>query len=95
MLGHIPRKCQGITSSQSNKTVTSSILFARFGILGLFLFSYVKAKLMKYRAETLSELLVHIRIILVEIPQETLNTVFLEWMKRLQKWVQVDDEYVG
>jgi hypothetical protein len=50
---------------------------------------------MEYRAETLSELLVRIRAILAEIPRETLNTVFLEWMKRLQKCVQVDGEYVG
>jgi hypothetical protein len=49
---------------------------------------------MGYRAETPSEFLVRIRVILVEIPQETLNTVFLEWMERLQKCVQVDGEYV-
>jgi hypothetical protein len=44
-----------------------------------FLFGHVKGKLMGYRAETLSELLVRIRIILAEIPRETLNAVFLEW----------------
>jgi hypothetical protein len=70
-------------------------IFARFGTLGLFPFGYVKGKLMGYRAETPSELHVHIRVILAEIPRETLNAVFLEWMKRLQKWVQVDGEYVG
>jgi hypothetical protein len=32
------------------------------------------------RAETPSDFLVPIRVILVEIPRETLNTVFLEWM---------------
>jgi hypothetical protein len=48
-----------------------------------------------YRAETPSELLVRIRVILEEIPRETLNAVFLEWMERLQKCVQVDGEYVG
>jgi hypothetical protein len=37
-------------------------------------------KLMEYRAETQSELLVRIRVILAEIPRETLNAVFLEWM---------------
>jgi hypothetical protein len=47
------------------------------------------------RAETPSELLVRIRVILAEIPREFLNTVFLEWMERLQKRVQVDGEYVG
>jgi hypothetical protein len=50
---------------------------------------------MGYRAETLSELLVHIRVILVEIPRETLNAIVLEWMEQLQKCVQVDGEYVG
>jgi hypothetical protein len=49
---------------------------------------------MGYRAETPSELLVRIRVILAEIPRETLNAVFLEWMERLQKCVQVDGEYV-
>jgi hypothetical protein len=75
-------------------------IFARFGILGLFLSGYVKGKLMGYRAETLSEtpsetlsetpseilvcirihVRIHNRVILVEIPRETSNTVFLEWM---------------
>jgi hypothetical protein len=60
-----------------------------------FFFGYVKGKLMGYRAETPSELLVRIRVILAEIPRETLNAVFLKWMERLQKCVQVDGEYVG
>jgi hypothetical protein len=55
---------------------------------------YVKGQLIGYRAETPSELLVRIRVILAEIPRETLNTVFPEWMERLQKCVQVDGEYV-
>jgi hypothetical protein len=46
-----------------------------------FLFGFVKGKLMKYRAETPSELLVRIRVILKEIPRETLNAVFLERME--------------
>jgi hypothetical protein len=50
---------------------------------------------MGYRAETPSKLLVRIRVILAEIPWETLNAVFLEWMERLQKCVQVNGEYVG
>jgi hypothetical protein len=60
-----------------------------------FLFGYVKGKLMGYRAETSSELLVRIRVILTEIPRETLKTIFLEWMERSQKCVQVDGEYIG
>jgi hypothetical protein len=50
---------------------------------------------MEYRAEITSELLVRIRVSLAEIPRETLNAVFLEWMERVQKCVQVDGEYVG
>jgi hypothetical protein len=61
----------------------------------VFLFGYVKGKLMGYRAETPSELPVRIRVILVKIPRETLNAVFLEWMERLQKFLGVDGEYVG
>jgi hypothetical protein len=60
-----------------------------------FFFGYVKGKLMGYRAKTPSELLVRIRIILAEVPRETLSAVFLEWMERLQKCVQVDGGYVG
>jgi hypothetical protein len=45
------------------------------------LFGYVKGKLMGYRAETPSELLVRFRVILAETPRETLNAVFLEWME--------------
>jgi hypothetical protein len=59
------------------------------------LLGYLKGKQTGYRAATASELLVHIRVILAEIPRETLNAVFLEWMERLQKCVQVDGEYVG
>jgi hypothetical protein len=50
---------------------------------------------MEYRAENPSAFLVGVRVILAEIPRETLNAVFLEWMERLQKCVQVDGEYVG
>jgi hypothetical protein len=49
---------------------------------------------MEYRAETPSELLAHIRVILAKIPLETLNAVILEWMERLQKCVQEDGEHV-
>jgi hypothetical protein len=35
---------------------------------------------MGYRAETPSEFPVRIRVILAEIPRETLNAVFLDWM---------------
>jgi hypothetical protein len=60
-----------------------------------FLFGYIKGELMGYRAETPSGLLVRIRVILAEIPRETLNAVFLEWMERLQKCAQADGESVG
>jgi hypothetical protein len=60
-----------------------------------FLFDYLKGKLMGYRAEIPSELLVRIRAVLAEIPRETLNVVFLEWLEQLQKCMHVDCEYVG
>jgi hypothetical protein len=60
-----------------------------------FLFGYVKGRLMEYRAEIPSEFLVRIRVILAEIPRETLKTVLFEWMERLRNCVQVDGEYVG
>jgi hypothetical protein len=50
---------------------------------------------MGHRAETPSGLPVCIQVILAEIPRETLNAVFLEWMERLQKYMQEDGEYVG
>jgi hypothetical protein len=53
-------------------------------LLDFFLFGDAKGKLMGYRAETPSEFLVRIRVILAEIPRETLNAVFLEWMELLQ-----------
>jgi hypothetical protein len=78
-----------------NETGTSSPYSPDLAPSDFFLFGYVKGKFMGYRAETPSELLVRIRVILAEIPRETLNAVFLEWMDRLQKYVQVDGEYVG
>jgi histone-lysine N-methyltransferase SETMAR len=60
-----------------------------------FLFGYVKRKLMGYRAENESELLVRIRVILTEIPRDVLNAVFLEWMDRLQKYIDINGDYVG
>jgi hypothetical protein len=95
MLGHTPRKYQGITSVSIECNRHLIPLFARFGTLVLFFFGYFKGKLMEYRAETPSELLVRSRIILAEIQRETLNPVFPEWMERLQKRVQVDGEHVG
>jgi hypothetical protein len=41
-----------------------------------FFFGDVKGKLTGYRAEIPSEFLVRIRVILAEIPRETLNAVF-------------------
>jgi hypothetical protein len=76
MLGHTPGKCQGITSVSIEWNRYFIPLFTRFDILGLFLFSYVKGKLMGYRAKTPYEFLVRVRVILAKIPRETLNAVF-------------------
>jgi hypothetical protein len=90
---HTEKDVKELHRSQSNETGISSPLFARFGTVELFLFGYVKVKLMKYHAETPSEFLVRIRVILTEIPRETLNAVFSNGcMERLQKCVQVNGE---
>jgi hypothetical protein len=88
MLDHTPRSTakhrenvKGLHRSQSNETSTSFPDSPDFTPSDFFLFGYVKGKLMGYRAETGSELLVRIRVILGEIPRETLNAVFLEWME--------------
>jgi hypothetical protein len=60
-----------------------------------FLFGYLKRKLMGNHAESPSELLIRIRVILSDIPRETLNAVFLEWMERLRKCIDINGEYVG
>jgi histone-lysine N-methyltransferase SETMAR len=60
-----------------------------------FLFGYMKRKLIGYRAESESELLVRIRVILAEIPRPVLNAVFLEWMNRLQKCIDINGDYIG
>jgi hypothetical protein len=50
---------------------------------------------MGYHAENLSELLVRIQVILKAIPGETLVEVFLERMKRLQRCIDMNGEFVG
>jgi hypothetical protein len=60
-----------------------------------FVFDHVKRMLMGYHTDSLSELLVCIRIILWEIPRETLNAVFLDGMERLQKDIGTTGEDVG
>jgi hypothetical protein len=56
---------------------------------------YIKRHLMGRRAENLSEPLVRIHLILRAIPGETLVEAFLEWMKRLQRCIHMNGEYVG
>jgi hypothetical protein len=59
----------GISSPYSPDLVPSDFSFLAMS----------KEKLMGYRAETPSDLRVRIRVILAEIPRETLKAVFLEW----------------
>jgi hypothetical protein len=49
---------------------------------------------MGYHADTLPELLVRIRVILSEIPRETLNAAFPDWMERSQKYIDTNGEDV-
>jgi hypothetical protein len=95
MLGHTPRNVKDYIGLNRMKQAPHQPYSPDLSSSDFFLFGYVKEKLMGYRAETLSELLVRIRVILAEVPRETLSTVFLEWMERLQKYVQVDGEHVG
>jgi hypothetical protein len=50
---------------------------------------------MGYRAESESGLLVRIGVILVEIRRDVLNAVFFEWMDRLQKCIDINEDCVG
>jgi hypothetical protein len=50
---------------------------------------------MGYRAESESEFLVGISVIFAEIPRDVLNAVFLEWMDRLQKYIDINGDYLG
>jgi hypothetical protein len=95
MLGPHRKTVKGLHRSQWNETSTSSLYSPDLAPSDFFLFGYVKGKFMRYRVETPSELLVRIRVILAEIARETLKAVFREWMERLQKYVQVDGEYIG
>jgi hypothetical protein len=47
------------------------------------------------RAENFAELLVCIQVILTAISGEILIGVFLEWMKRLQRCIDMNREYAG
>jgi hypothetical protein len=95
MLGTHRENVKGLHRSQSNETGTSCPYSPDLAPLDFFFSGYVKGKPMGYCAETPPELLARIRVILAEIPRETLNAVFLERMERLQKCVQIDGEYVG
>jgi hypothetical protein len=56
--------------------------------LNFLLFVRIKRKLMGYHAESLSELLIRIRVILSEIPGETLNAIlpaFSGWIEQTLK----------
>jgi hypothetical protein len=59
------------------------------------LFGQVKRKLMGYRAESESELLVGIGVTLAEMPPDVLNAVCLEWMDRLEKYFEINGDYIG
>jgi hypothetical protein len=61
---------KGLHQFQSNEIGNSSPCSLDLATSDFFLFGYIKGKLMGYRAETPSELLVRIRVILAEIPQE-------------------------
>jgi hypothetical protein len=57
--------------------------------------AHVKRNLIGNRGEKLSDLLVRIQVILRTISGEIFVEVFLEWMKRLQKCIDMNGEYIG
>jgi hypothetical protein len=61
----------------------------------LFLFGSVKRNLMRCRAENLSEVLVRTQVVLRDFPNETFVEFFLEWMKQLQRHIEMNEEFVG
>lgn len=59
-----------------------------------FLFGYVKGKLEGERFEEPEDLLFRIREIIAEIPIETLNNVFNEWIRRCNEVIQKKGSYI-
>jgi hypothetical protein len=63
--------------------------------LDFVLFGHVKRMLMESQVESLSELLVGLRVILSEIPREELNEIFLDYIERLQKYIDINKKIIG
>jgi hypothetical protein len=59
-----------------------------------FLFGYVKRAFRGSQFQTVEELLASVVGILNAIPTETLISTFHEWIKRLQRCIDTDGEYV-
>jgi hypothetical protein len=59
----------------------------------LYLHMKVKRNLMGYRAENLLRLLLCIQVVSRAIPGETLIEAFLEWMKQLQRCIEMNGEF--
>jgi hypothetical protein len=59
-----------------------------------FLFGYVKRALQGSEFQTMEELLAAVVGILNAISSETLTPTFHEWIRRLQKYLGTDGEYV-
>jgi hypothetical protein len=72
---------------------TASSLFARSGPLRLLAFGYLKTVLQESSFGESDELLSAIQEILRGIDGEILDAVFQEQMIRLQKCIDVNDEY--
>jgi hypothetical protein len=49
---------------------------------------------MGYHRESLSAVLVLIRVVSSRFRRGTLNAIFLDWMERSQKFVDINGEYV-
>jgi hypothetical protein len=85
-----PQNCHRLYRPESTEAGTPSPLFSRFGVIGFVPFWPRQQRLMECHADSLSELLACIRVILSEIPREILNAVFLDLLKRLQKLIDMN-----
>jgi hypothetical protein len=58
-----------------------------------FLFGALKTKLQNYEIYSREDLILAIRAIFDEIPKETLNSVYVSWIKRLRQVIKNEGKY--
>jgi hypothetical protein len=66
------------------------LFFFLFLFFFFFFFGTVKTELQNYEIHSRQDLILAIRAIFDEISKDTLNSVYISWIKRL-KWVNKND----